>query len=195
MAETNDATNVSLGKFKIGGYAYWAPSTAPLPTDATTPLPADYKLLGYLNEDGVTLSTDTDNTEVKDANGSTVLKVISSYAESAQFVLLEVLRAEAAKLRYNTDNVDGADKQMTIKHSMPSDETFRLVFELVKTGGVLDRFVAGLASRAEFGDRQEHAGDASAYDVTCALNDMGDGVTSIEYISKPATGDGKEGQQ
>ncbi|KAB8289309.1 tail protein [Bifidobacterium ramosum] len=187
MAEANDATNVSLGKFKIGGYIYWAPHGSPLPTDATTPLPAAYKLLGYLDEDGLTIASDTDTTEVKDANGNTVMKVISSYAESAQFKLLEVLRLEAAKLRYGGENVTGMDKNMTIKHAMPSDEDFPLVFEMIKTGGVLDRLVAGASSRAEFGERQEHAGDASVYDVTCAFNDMGNGVTSIEYISKPAS--------
>lgn len=190
MAETNDATNVSLGKYKVGGYAYWAPKGTPLPKDSSTPLPAAFKLLGYLNEDGVTLTTDTDTTEVPDANGTTVMKVISSYAESVQFVLLEVLRVEAAKLRYGSDMVTGQDKSMTIKHSMPSDDTFVLVFELARTGGVLDRLVVGVASRAEFGDRQEHAGDPATYDVTCACNDMGGGVTSIEYVGVPAPAQG-----
>ena len=30
---TNDSTNVSLGKFKVGGYAYAAPLGTALPTD------------------------------------------------------------------------------------------------------------------------------------------------------------------
>lgn len=183
----NDSTNVSLGKFKVGGYAYWAPAGTALPTDSSTPLPAAFKLLGYLSEDGVTGTTDTDTTEVKDPNGTTVMKVISSYSESYQFVMLEIMRAEAAKLRYNSDAVTGTDKSMTIRHQMPSDETFLLVFEIVLTGEVKDRFVIGAASRAEFGDRQVHIGDAQGYDVTCAANDMGNGVTAIEYIGITAT--------
>lgn len=179
---TNDSTMVSLGKFKVGGYAYWAPAGTTLPTDSTTALPAAYKLLGYLSEDGLTNATDTGTTEIKDANGNTVMKIITSYAESYQFALLEVLRAEAAKLRYNSDAVTGTDKSMTIKHRMPSDEDFVLVFEIAMSGDVKDRLVIGDATRAEFGDRQVHAGDAQVYDVTVSANDMGGGATAIEYI-------------
>ena len=179
---TNDSTMVSLGKFKVGGYAYWAPSGTALPADSSTPLAAAFKLLGYLSEDGLTNTTDTDTTEIKDANGTTVMKVITSYAESYQFALLEVLRAEAAKMRYNSDAVTGTDTSMTIKHQMPSDEDFVLVFEIAMTGNVKDRLVIGNGTRAEFGDRQVHAGDAQVYDITVSANDMGNGVTAIEYI-------------
>lgn len=184
---TNDSTMVSLGKFKVGGYAYWAPAGTTLPTDSATALPAEYKLLGYLSEDGLTNATDTDTAEIKDANGATVMKIITSYAESYQFALLEVLRAEAAKLRYNSDAVTGNDKSMTIKHQMPSDEDFVLVFEIAMSGDVKDRLVIGNATRAEFGDRQVHAGDPQVYDITVSANDMGNGVTAIEYIGIAAS--------
>lgn len=184
---TNDSTMVSLGKFKVGGYAYWAPAGTTPPTDSATALPSAYKLLGYLSEDGLTNTTDTDTTEIKDANGTTVMKIITSYAESYQFALLEVLRAEAAKLRYNSDAVTGNDKSMTIKHQMPSDEDFVLVFEIAMSGDVKDRLVIGNATRAEFGDRQVHAGDPQVYDITVSANDMGNGVTAIEYIGIAAS--------
>ena len=184
---TNDSTMVSLGKFKVGGYAYWAPAGTTLPTDSATALAAEYKLLGYLSEDGLTNTTDTDTAEIKDANGATVMKIITSYAESYQFALLEVLRAEAAKLRYNSDAVTGNDKSITIKHQMPSDEDFVLVFEIAMSGDVKDRLVIGNATRAEFGDRQVHAGDPQVYDITVSANDMGNGVTAIEYIGIAAS--------
>lgn len=189
MAEStvNDSTMVSLGKFKVGGYAYWAPAGTELPHDASTALSNAFKLLGYLSEDGLTNATDTDTTEIKDANGTTVMKVIISYAESYQFALLEVLRVEAAKMRYNSDAVTGTDKSMTIKHQMPSDEDFVLVFEIAMSGNVKDRLVIGNGTRAEFGDRQVHAGDAQVYDVTVSANDMGNGVTAIEYIGVAAS--------
>ena len=75
---TNDSTMVSLGKFKVGGYAYWAPAGTTPPTDSATALPSAYKLLGYLSEDGLTNTTDTDTTEIKDANGTTVMKIITT---------------------------------------------------------------------------------------------------------------------
>lgn len=97
------------------------------------------------------------------------------------------LRVEAAKLRYNEDAVTGSDKSMTIKHQMPSDNGFVLVFEIAMTGNVKDRLVIGNGTRAEFGDRQVHAGDAQVYDVTVSANDMGNGVTAIEYIGVAAS--------
>ena len=93
---TNDSTMVSLGKFKVGGYATGHPP-APHCHRLRHRTAAEYKLLGYLSEDGLTNTTDTDTAEIKDANGATVMKIITSYAESYQFALLEVLRAEAAK--------------------------------------------------------------------------------------------------
>mgnify|MGYP000650543017 CR=1 FL=1 len=45
----------------------------------------------------------------------------------------------------------------------------------------------GNATRAEFGDRQVHAGDPQVYDITVSANDMGNGVTAIEYIGIAAS--------
>lgn len=186
--EMNDSSLVSLGKFKVGGYIYVAPSDTTLPTDSESALDPAFKLAGYLSEDGVTNGTDTDSTTVNDANGSAVLNVISSYSETYQFVLIEFLRKQAAQLRYGTEAVTGEDKAMTVKHMMPTDERFAVVFEIVATGNVKDRLVIGNASRSEFGDRQMHAGDVVGYDITLAANEdsrLGAGVTSIEYIGVP----------
>ena len=181
----NDSTNVSFGKFKVGGYAYAAPFGTALPTDSESALDPAFQLIGYLSEDGITNTTDTDTAEVKDANGTIVMKVVSSYAESYQFVLIEFLRKAAAQMRYGNDAVAGKDKSMVIKHQMPDDTPVSLVFEIVATGNVKDRAVIGSATRSEFGDRQMHSSDVLGYDITVAANDMGDGVTSIEYIGIP----------
>lgn len=181
----NDSTNVSFGKFKVGGYAYAAPVGTALPTDSESELDSAFQLIGYLSEDGITNTTDTDTAEVKDANGTTVMKVVSSYSESYQFVLIEFLRKAAAQMRYGNDAVTGKDKSMVIKHQMPDDTPVSLVFEIVATGNVKDRVVIGSATRSEFGDRQMHSSDVLGYDLTVNANDMGDGVTSIEYIGIP----------
>lgn len=146
----NDSTNVSFGKFKVGGYAYAAPFGTALPTDSESELDPAFQLIGYLSEDGITNTTDTDTAEVKDANGTTVMKVVSSYAESYQFVLIEFLRKAAAQMRYGNDAVTGKDKSMVIKHQMPDDTPVSLVFEIVATGNVKDRAVIGSATRSEF---------------------------------------------
>ena len=183
--ETNNPQNVTIAKTKVSGYL-WGPRPAPPPPPAPHPdlAPASNRG-GLVGEDGVTNTTETETTEVKDMGGNTVMKMISSYAESYQFVLIEALRAESAKIRYGSDAVEGEDGQLTIKHKMPSGEALSIVIEVIMTGEKKDRIVIGNASRSEFGDRQFHSTDVVGYDVTMAANAdtrLGDGVTSIEYI-------------
>lgn len=183
--ETNNPQNVTIAKTKVSGYLWWAPYGTTLPTDSDTKLDPAFKLGGFVGEDGVTNTTETETTEVKDMGGNTVMKIISSYAESYQFVLIEALRAESAKIRYGSDAVEGEDGQLTIKHKMPSGESLSIVIEVIMTGEKKDRIVIGNASRSEFGDRQFHSTDVVGYDVTMSANAdtrLGDGVTSVEYI-------------
>lgn len=191
MATNNNKENVSLGKPKASGFIYRAPAGTDIPMDATTKLPDTFECVGYVGEDGVTQSTDTDKTEVKDAGGVTVLSVITSYAETYQFVMLE-LNKVSATVRYGSDAVETTGDSMTITHKMPSGESAVFVFELLCTGNKARRIVVPDATPNEFGDTQYHVGDAVAYDVTLAANpdDKINGGTSREYIA-PITGDKK----
>lgn len=191
MATNNNKENVSLGKPKASGFIYMAPAGTDIPTDATTKLPDTFECVGYVGADGVTQSTDTDKTEVKDAGGVTVLSVITSYAETYQFVMLE-LNKVSATVRYGSDAVGTTGDSMTITHKMPSGESAVFVFELLCTGNKARRIVVPDATPNEFGDIQYHIGDAVAYDVTLAANssDRINGGTSREYIA-PITGDKK----
>lgn len=186
MAEkkNNNKGNVSLGKPKASGFIYRAPAGTQVPTDATTKLPEAFECVGYVGEDGVTQSTDTDSTEVKDAGGVTVLSVITSYAETYQFVMLE-LNKTSATIRYGSDAVKVEGDAMTIGHKMPSGESAVFVFELLCTGNKARRLIVPDATPNEFGDTQYHIGDAVAYDVTLAASpsDQIDGETSREYIA------------
>ncbi|NMM96287.1 phage major tail protein [Bifidobacterium sp. DSM 109960] len=181
---SNNKENVSLGKPKASGFIYRAPAGTDIPKDATTDLPQTFKCVGYVGEDGVTQSADVDKTEVKDAGGVTVLSVITSYAETYQFVMLE-LNETSATIRYGSDAVKATDNTMTITHKMPSGESAVFVFELLCTGNKARRIVVPDATPNDFGDTQYHIGDAVAYDVTLAANpsDKIDGGTSVEYIA------------
>ena len=184
MATNNNKKNVSLGKPKASGFIYRAPAGTKVPTDATTKLSEAFECVGYVGGDGVTQSTDTDSTEVKDAGGVTVLSVITSYAETYQFVMLE-LNKTSATVRYGSDAVKVDGDSMTIGHKMPSGESAVFVFELLCTGNKVRRIVVPDATPNEFGDTQYHIGDAVAYDVTLSANpsDQIDGETSREYIA------------
>ncbi len=187
MADTsnNKKSNVSLGKPLAKGCVYIAPSGTPLPTDATSALDAAFNCVGYISEDGITNAADTDNTEVKDMGGVTVLKEISSYGETYQFAMLE-LNENSAKLRYGSENVTvNSDGSLRIDHAMPQSESFVVIIEILLTGNKVKRIIIADATVSEFGDITYSSGDAITYDVTLAANpsEQLGGASSREYVA------------
>lgn len=180
----NNKKNASLGKPMAGGMVYVAPTGTTLPADATTTLPAAYKSVGFISEDGITNSTDTDTTTVTDAGGTTVINEISSYAESYQFAMMET-SADALGVRFETSNVKTEGDKLTVDHKMPTGESKIYVFEILMTGNRVKRIVVPDGTITEYGDTQYHAGDAILYDVTVSANPSAliDGATSREYIA------------
>ena len=176
----NDKANVSLGKPCVIGGVYYAPLGTALPKDATTPLAEAYKCIGYISEDGLTNSTDTDTTEVKEWGGATVLKEISSYSETYQFAMLEI-KADSMKLRYGADNVTDTAGKLHILHGMPKDEHYVVVFEIMLTGNRKQRLVLPDASVVEYDDITYSAGDPITYSVTLSANPS----LSLIHISEP----------
>lgn len=184
----NDKSNVSLGKPCAIGGVYYAPLGTALPKDATTPLAEAYKCIGYISEDGLTNSTDTDTTEVKEWGGATVLKEISSYSETYQFAMLEI-KADSMKLRYGADNVTDTAGKLHILHGMPKDEHYVVVFEIMLTGNRKQRLVLPDASVVEYDDITYSAGDPITYSVTLSANPskLIGGKTVDDYVeSLPA---------
>lgn len=183
----NDKSNVSLGKPCAIGGVFYAPLGTALPKDAKTPLAEAYKCIGFISEDGLTNSTDTDTTEVKEWGGSTVLKEISSYSETYQFAMLEI-KADSMKLRYGADNVTGSDGSLHILHGMPKDEHYVVVFEIMLTGNRKQRLVLPDASVVEYDDITYSAGDPITYSVTLSANPskLIGGKTVDDYIEAVA---------
>lgn len=180
----NNKKNVSLGKPKVDGMVYVANTGTTLPTDATTPLTEQYKNVGFISDDGITNSTDTDTTTVTDAGGNTVINEITSYSETYQFAMMET-QADALGVRFGSENVKTEEEKLTVDHKMPSGESKIYVFEILLTGNKVKRIVVPDGTITEYGDTQYHAGDAILYDVTVGANPSSliNGATSREYIA------------
>lgn len=191
MVETTgyDANNVSLGKPGVKGVLYRAPYGTELPTDATTALNAAYKSVGYIGEDGIVNTTDSETTDINEMGGSRVLSAISGYSEAYQFVMIET-NPESLKARYGDDNVEVDDvsgKPKSVKHKVDDGSPSTWVKEILMTGNVIKRTVIPNGTRAEFGDLTEVGTDAIGYDMTVSANPDSriDGATSIDYFSYP----------
>ncbi|KFI50013.1 hypothetical protein [Bifidobacterium biavatii] len=184
----NSKKNVALGKPKASGCFYTAPAGTALPADATTALDKAFQTVGYISEDGVTNATDTENAEIKEMGGGIVLKEISGYGETFQFVMLET-NPVALAVRYGTDNVTSTGDNITVKHGMPDGESRVGVFEIMLGRNRVKRIVVPDYTNAEFGDTVYSAGEAVGYEVTLAANpsDLIGGKTCVEYIATVTT--------
>lgn len=190
-----DANNVSLGKPGVKGVLYRAPYGTTLPKDAVEPLDPAFKSVGYIGEDGITNTTDSETTDVNEMGGTRVLSSISGYSEAYQFVMIET-NAESLKARYGDGNVqvDEQGRPVKVLHKVDDGTPSSWVKEILMTGNVVKRTVIPNGTRAEFGDITEVGTDAIGYDMTVSANPDSriDNATSVDYFAYTATGSGVE---
>lgn len=179
----NNSANVSTGKGKYGGYAYIAPMTATLPTDATTALGADFLLLGFISEDGITNATERESQDIVDMNGDTVMTVQTSHSETWQASFIESLNVNVLKMVYGDENVTEASGAITIHVDGKELDEKVFVFEMVMQNGKAKRIILPRGKVSEVGDIVYRSGDAIGYDVTIAALPNADGNKHIEYIA------------
>ena len=103
MAQT--AANVFNALPPVTGPIFWGPLGTTGPTNETTALAAALKSLGYIGEDGVTLTEGRDTTKIKAFGGDTVLVVQTDHTVTLQFSVLEFMNEEVAKAVSGDSNV------------------------------------------------------------------------------------------
>lgn len=183
----NDAKNVSFGKPKATGAVFVAPAGTTLPTDATTALNAAFKGLGYVSEDGLVNSVETDTENVNAWGGDLVLVGQTSFSETFTVNLLET-NAEALKVYYGEDNVTVSGSNITITQNSGVLPNVAVVFELVMTGGRVKRIVV---PNAQIVDRSGEItyvdGEPIAYPAVFTAYPDSNGNTHTEYIAVVAS--------
>lgn len=187
---SNDSSNVSVGKGKVGGYLLSAPVGTTLPTDASTALDAAFKNLGYVSDDGITISRETESDDFKDLNGDTVLTVITSIKDTFNFNLIET-RTDALKEIYGQSNVtettSTGTKKITINQKGEELPQRVYVMEFVLSGGKKMRKVVPLGKITELGDQSYKSGEAIKYEATVTAAPDSDGNTMYTYIEWSTT--------
>lgn len=182
MATDNSTTNVSVGKGKTSGYAYIAPLTATLPTDASTALSNDYLILGYISEDGITNSTTRDSSEIKDMNGDVVLTPQNGHSETFSATFIEALNENVLKMVYGDGKVTTSSGAVTITVDGTELDSKVFVFELIEHGKA-KRIVIPNGKITEVGDVVYNSSDAIGYEVTIAALPNSAGVKHFEYFA------------
>lgn len=175
------ATDASAVRVAVTGAVYIAPTGTTAPTDATTALDAAWKGVGYISEDGVKESNDTETEEIKAwQNSDIVRKTITKNETSYQFTMIET-NAASLGLFYGKTIATG-DKQHVIGGA--TSGKFAAVIDVIDGNNVVRRFVPQ-AEVTERGEVTFSASDAVGYEVTLtAYPDSGiGGSVEVHYAN------------
>ena len=130
-ATTNQTGNVSVGKGAAGAYAWIAPYGTTLPTDNTTPISTTgYKVLGFIDENGVTFADSTSPTDYNDMSGNAIATTPGAVTKTASFVPVE-LKKSTLDIIYGASNVEDAEGVIEYTDKGPDQTLWTIVFDFV----------------------------------------------------------------
>lgn len=186
MATMNTA-EVGVGAALATGAIWVAPKNTTLPTDASTTLPATWKLLGFTSDAGVQISESSSNNAIRAWEGRVeVFTVRTEYTESISFMPIQC-NAEVARLMWGSDMVVTSSGKITAKHHGKSMEPVCVVVETVPRDGIVKRYTGTF----QLVERGEQTLDGTQVDGrTLTFNAIADsaGVTMYEYTSTTIAG-------
>lgn len=198
MAESMlDTSNLGIGKGREGGYACIAPAgTDPKGFIDVSKTLADLcgttssvlKSLGYISEDGVTVSADIDTDDVSDWGGSVIASPMSSYGESVEVTFLES-RDTVLKAIYGEDNVTTSGGTTTVRHNTKFNGSHLFIFDAVVSDTKVKRIVIPNGIIVERDDVEMNNSDLTGYTPTikCLPSTFFEGDLMREYIYDTTT--------
>lgn len=181
---------VTVGMRRSLGGVYRAAAGTSLPNDADTTLASAFKEQGFIGEDGITKSHESENLELKDMNG-VVIKVIKTSGKAIlKFKALEVLNIEVLKSVYGSSNVSGALETGITVMDKPTAEAEESVWavDLVSSEGDLVRYVIPRGTITETGDEVMKSTEAWAFDITLSCLPDSSNTSIYEYIKAGPSG-------
>ena len=189
---TNNASNVTSAKPKVGGGIFSAPLGTALPTDATTALNSAFKNLGFVSDDGVTNSDERSSDDIQAWGGSVVNSVQKEKKDTFKYTLIEALNIDVLKEVYGADNVTGTlETGITIKSNANELEPHSIVIDTVLKGNALKRIVLPNAKVTEVGEIKYGHADNVGYETTVTCYPDENNNTHYEYIIRPAAAGGE----
>lgn len=118
----DDASKVRVG---VTGEVYNAPSGTTMPTTPTATLNVAFKGLGYLSEDGITMSVSTDTTDIKAwQNGDVVRKIQTGSDVTFGFTAIELNPVSLAAAFGNYTATDTSQGQVNITGNALATQTW-----------------------------------------------------------------------
>lgn len=195
----NSATNVNVGKPKVGGAFFKAPTSTTLPTNATDTLDSAFKCLGYISDAGVVNSNSPSSTALKAWGGDVVYDAQTEKPDTFKLQLIETTNVDVLKTVYGDSNVSGSlDSGITVKANSKEAESNAYVIDMLLRDGGAKRIVIPSGKITAIGDITYADGSLIGYDITISAYPNSSGDTHYEYIlgatgATGATGETSEG--
>jgi len=168
----------------VVGYAYALPLTATLPTSTSTALPATAADLGFVSEDGLTISTDRSTEMLKDWNLDDVRMLLTEHGSTVSFTLIN-WSLNALKAFFGDENVSDSGTEIVVKINARDIKDRAWVWNL-KDGDRKRRVVVPRGAISSQGDITLVKGEQTPLEIelTPLVDDSGEKI--YIYTQKPA---------
>lgn len=98
----------------VVGYAYTLPTSAVMPKDTKTALPATAEDLGFVSEDGLSISTDRSTEPIKDWNLDDIRLLLTEHSATLTFTIISWTIA-GLKAYFGAENVTETADEVVVK--------------------------------------------------------------------------------
>lgn len=184
---------VTLGAPVDGGCAFTSfKDGASVPTDATAKMNtlADFVSLGELSENGFSMSTEVETTDVPGWHGKTVISCINKETNTFKVEFLEINRDSVAKLKYGEKAVTASAEDKGVSKILGGKfdaKPHPFVFDELESNGYLRRTVFKRAVVSGFDEEAHTKGGAVVYGMTFTALEATDGSEPfVIYRAKPS---------
>ncbi len=179
----NAKNNVSVGKPKIGGAIWRAPSGTTVPTDVTTTLGAAFVCMGYVSSDGLTNNNAKEHEEIKAWGGDIVAVPMTNHSDKFTGTFIESMNTEVLKTAHGDNNVTGTlTNGISVSVNGEDDEEHVYVVDMLLGKTTKKRIVIPAGMITEVGEVTYKDDEVIGYPLTItALPDANEN-THYEYI-------------
>lgn len=172
----------------ISGGIYAGDTTADLPEDAEIEIGDTLDRLGFLSDEGYSLTRDRSTDEIRRWGGQIFRTVQTEFSETLSFEFLEGDKIEVLREVFGPDNVSGtAETGITIKHNEETLPSRAFVFDM-KDGDKRRRLVVPNGQITATEDVTYSHSDAVRYGVTVTCYPNDDGDCAYEYLTQTVAG-------
>jgi len=194
IADTPLLSEIAVGSALVTGAVFVAPSNVSLPTDATTDLTSDYKMLSFTSDKGVVVSESSSKKEIRVWEALALGRTINyNRVEQVKFTPMN-LNARVAKVTWGDSAVTVNDTTgaIAMNHHGNPVPPVNLVIESVPFAGAVQR-LCGTVQLTERGEVTLNGQDGQGRELTfdCLADSNGD--TLHEYLAYTAGATGATG--